>query len=1463
MKRKFLLLTVALLSSAVSWAYTGVVPQVGRSYYLYNIGTGQYWKGTSTSYSVDVLANATPITVESGYKLAFVDGSTTYRIYQDAGTARPNNQSGVNFTLQGDASGYRLESRNTTGSGSDHTRDMKAGGSFPRINYKEENVTWQFISVYEVDSNTPSVCATAAEASYITAANGWERVTDNTTLDTNIDDYYYAIVCANAPNIMVNMATSNASQQGSEGFTGAKSMWYSTAIDPTTNNSFLWKIEKNNTAGYVGYTFRNTSYPSLTIQAESGRSYFAHTNDQSNACQWNSYELAQANGVYTIKTLANGGDNYLGLWTRSNDYLNGQELAGNKGTSEQGKFLIYRLPKQRLRNVSFTANITNPSFETGDDTGWTHESSSDTGVKTSSEGYATTGIDGTYLFNTWWQGVPLSQTIGNIPNGKYRMTVSLAGSDDGKDGKYFLLAEGSHSDVITITQGTKGTFNNYSYDFIVSDNSATIGVVGGNDDGSYNENGHWWYKADNFRLTYIGQLLSEGVGAFTSPSAVTNDAWYNYTVGSAGWYVITSSAATTLSYTTDATKSVGDGGFSTLELAAGVSKCLELTNDPLYFKSSAAATLTITALTSGMDVTSLVTNTTFDSDISGWTATGGFQNSQTASNQSGDFTGNFWENWNGSAKVNKMYQNITNVPNGFYKMKIAAFVNNLAENNSTQYVFVNGGKTYLVTNSPKFYEVWGQVSDNTLSIGLEQTTATANWMGIDNVSLTYFDALPESITPVTGKMKTTVETAQTSAADAYAAEHTVVNLNAAMKAKAAAEVSKAAYANAASYLDKVEDILETTNVYTSTAYNSVYGTYKTAYDAGTLEDATAAGLTYKVASHTPEAQRYNDNTANKLLIPGWTIGETTASETNSGFYINTWSTEDNSKGFANPFFEYYVGSGSLAATTLTGTISGLTANANYIVTANVRVVGNDKVTNSIKMKVGNDGTTVDVTQGNRIDETSHYVKSYTAVGATDGSGNLTLTFTVDAESNISWLAFRDVNYELGASADQKTALATAITNAESKILGFESGEYAPYNNITVLEALAAAKVLDVDLATAKEVVAATNAIADEKWTANVGDVECVYNGDFSNGQGSAAANIQNYGWTRTNGWGQFVNNSDKSSTSKGTSYYNQPGSLQYGNAGYYTMPLKANTIYQLTFKYASWEANSNNSVTASVLKSGEGMAEVTYEKNATVHTTAGAFVAKTILFVTTTAGDYVLTLANSGNTVITDVSIRKASQTLTLPSATQYAAGTYPSVTLDRTFANTSNWYTLCAPFDFPKSAFEEVKVLDRVTDNAGDVNMTFTDAGSTISAGTPCLVKPASADATLSVEGVAIDPDASADSPSKQDGTTTVTYVGTFEGETIDGSNVDNAWVVSNNALYHVAATHTATVGAYRAYFTVSASEGVKALSYDFGGADAIDDVRSKIEDGRNEIYNLAGQKMSKLQRGVNIVNGKKVLVK
>ncbi|MBR1791058.1 MAG: Ig domain-containing protein [Bacteroidaceae bacterium] len=66
--------------------------------------------------------------------------------------------------------------------------------------------------------------------------------------------------------------------------------------------------------------------------------------------------------------------------------------------------------------------------------------------------------------------------------------------------------------------------------------------------------------------------------------------------------------------------------------------------------------------------------------------------------------------------------------------------------------------------------------------------------------------------------------------------------------------------------------------------------------------------------------------------------------------------------------------------------------------------------------------------------------------------------------------------------------------------------------------------------------------------------------------------------------------------------------------------------------------------------------------------------------------------------------------------------------------------------------------------------------------------------------------------------------------------------------------------VKANRAYLTIANGNEVKAF-YLGGGEDAIKCVFEGVAAG--EVYDLSGRKLSKLQRGVNIVNGKKVMVK
>ena len=78
--------------------------------------------------------------------------------------------------------------------------------------------------------------------------------------------------------------------------------------------------------------------------------------------------------------------------------------------------------------------------------------------------------------------------------------------------------------------------------------------------------------------------------------------------------------------------------------------------------------------------------------------------------------------------------------------------------------------------------------------------------------------------------------------------------------------------------------------------------------------------------------------------------------------------------------------------------------------------------------------------------------------------------------------------------------------------------------------------------------------------------------------------------------------------------------------------------------------------------------------------------------------------------------------------------------------------------------------------------------------------------------------------------------------------------WMVANGAAFECPA--------HKAYLALSSAPGVKG--FDLNGDDdatGIDNVDAEAND--EAIYNLAGQRVGKMQKGINIVNGKKILKK
>lgn len=475
---------------------------------------------------------------------------------------------------------------------------------------------------------------------------------------------------------------------------------------------------------------------------------------------------------------------------------------------------------------------------------------------------------------------------------------------------------------------------------------------------------------------------------------------------------------------------------------------------------------------------------------------------------------------------------------------------------------------------------------------------------------------------------------------------------------------------------------------------------------------------------------------------------------------------------------------------------------------------------------------------------------------------VTLTLARPASGDKTWGSFSDFTILTSSTdADEAdyTALKDAISTAEGHTLGFGDGEYAPYKNADALTKLATAKAIDQEATNAKAVVngvtTALVAANTSGWTANADDVNAIYNGDFSAGYWSGNTWYPE-GWKVVSGWSAAV---DDAQSSTGHGDYKQPGSIQYGSQGIYTMPLAASQLYKLTFKYGYKDKNATPTI--SVLNgSSEGLSATACETVYSGSDYKTAIITQTMYFTTGAAGNYTLNMATDLNIVFSDVSLVKAEAAETTLSFGTVANNTfYQELTLGgRTFSN-EKWNTLCVPFDFPKSTFEEVKVLDGVTVTDDHASMSFADAGETVTAGTPCLVKAKSADYSLVLENVKVNSSTTAGSTEIENGTTKVTYQGVFTSTPLDDG--DNAWIVKDNLLHKV--VNAGTVGAYRAYFTVETSTPVKALSFDFNDTPTAINAVEATQNEKAEIFNLAGQRLNKAQKGVNIINGKKVLVK
>lgn len=181
---------------------------------------------------------------------------------------------------------------------------------------------------------------------------------------------------------------------------------------------------------------------------------------------------------------------------------------------------------------------------------------------------------------------------------------------------------------------------------------------------------------------------------------------------------------------------------------------------------------------------------------------------------------------------------------------------------------------------------------------------------------------------------------------------------------------------------------------------------------------------------------------------------------------------------------------------------------------------------------------------------------------------------------------------------------------------------------------------------------------------------------------------------------------------------------------------------------------------------------------------------------------------------------------------------------LNVSFGENNEWATYCATEDL---ATPQGLQAYQVTNVSGTT--VSTEEVGYIPKNTAVLLKMTNADYVLSASAYT-GATSTFDTTNKLEGTTEATSVSEING---------NVYVLYNDQF--VKAT-SGTIPALRGYLVVSTTN-ARALDIVIGDATGFSDVRGQMEDAQETIYNLQGQRVSKAQKGLVIVNGKKVVKK
>ena len=189
--------------------------------------------------------------------------------------------------------------------------------------------------------------------------------------------------------------------------------------------------------------------------------------------------------------------------------------------------------------------------------------------------------------------------------------------------------------------------------------------------------------------------------------------------------------------------------------------------------------------------------------------------------------------------------------------------------------------------------------------------------------------------------------------------------------------------------------------------------------------------------------------------------------------------------------------------------------------------------------------------------------------------------------------------------------------------------------------------------------------------------------------------------------------------------------------------------------------------------------------------------------------------------------------------------------TVNVKYSLTAGWNTIVLPFVVEDlSAFGEGAKAYELTDVEDGVLSVNTVAE--LKANTPYIIYATEAKASLSFDITEfVEPTSLS---VEKNG---VTFQGTYTA--IAAPGMEGKYGVTGEGSI-LKGSDKASIKGFRAYFEAAPGTQIKAISFDGEDATGIS-LTPALSEGEGAVYNLAGQRIQKAQKGVNIVNGKKVL--